>query len=29
VVDAFLVVAKRQSASILPPDERSVTYAAG
>jgi putative nucleotidyltransferase with HDIG domain len=29
VVDAFLVIAKRQSASILPPDERSVTYAAG
>jgi HD-GYP domain-containing protein (c-di-GMP phosphodiesterase class II) len=29
VVDAFLEVAKRRPTSILPPDERSLTFAAG
>jgi putative nucleotidyltransferase with HDIG domain len=29
VVDAFLAIAKRQPASVLPPDERSVSFAAG
>jgi putative nucleotidyltransferase with HDIG domain len=29
VVDAFLAIAKRQPASVLPPDERTVSFAAG
>ena len=29
VVDAFLVVAKRQPSTIVPPDERTVSLATG